>query len=140
MTAVNLLVHVEQYDVQGILPSQLESLALLARAAGVLRRAFIDRTVDGVRRAHGFERYSSLDEWAEKTQPTDVFVFTSDQCHMELRHLRTVQPDAWLLFGPAMGWTSVPVGAIRVRIPGGVLNSRDCVPIALWQVGTWPVP
>ena len=135
---VSLLIHVEQYNVIGILPSQLESLALVARAAGIGRTAFIDSTTDGVMRAWGFTRYGSLAAWLRAERPKHISVFTPGG--IDVRSARRFDDD-WLAFGPAMGfnlpdflgWEHQLVG-----IPGGVLNSRDAVPIALWEVMTWP--
>ena len=133
---MNLLVHVEQYDVLGILPSQLESLALAANIAGVERCAYIDGTVDGIRRSWGFERYGSLQEFLED-EPGHISLFSS-QRGTPLHEYEA--DDTWLVFGGSMG-LHVPDydghDLSLVNIPGGVLNSRDAVPIALWELA-WP--
>lgn len=131
---MHLLVHVEQYDVLGILPSQLESLALLANAMGIDRRAFIDNTTDGVRRAHGFEGYPTLLEWHGEVKPLEVVAFVAEGGE-DIRDLKSLDPDSWLVFGPSMGWS--PSFETAATIPGGTLNSRDAVPIALWEVSAW---
>jgi len=133
----HLLLHVEQYDVVGVLPSQLESLALLTSAMGVDRRAFVDATVDGVRSAEGFERFPSLESFlAEEDGP--LVAFTPDG-GTDIREL-SVPADMWLVFGPAMGLRPEAFGDRDVTwaaIPGNVLNARDAVPIALWEVSSW---
>lgn len=129
---MKLLIHVEQYDVLGILPSQLESLAHLCTAMGITERAFVDGTPDGIRRAHGFTRYSSLEEWRSAIQSAPVYSFTPDG--QDIRKVDWWDPEGWLAFGPSMGWR--PTGT-TVSIPGGTMNSRDCVPIALWEVSSW---
>jgi hypothetical protein len=129
---VKLLVHVEQYDVLGILPSQLEALALLAKATGVTDTAYIDGTADGVRRAHGFARYGSIQEFMEKT--TGPYLGFSPNKGLDVR--TAPFKNAWLCFGPAMGWLEGNYDA-WVHIPGGELSSRDAVPIALWEASKW---
>lgn len=129
---MKLLVHVEQYDVAGILPSQLESLALLAKAMGVTDTAYIDGTADGVRRAYGFTRYGSIQEFMEKTQGPRLGFSPVKGVDVRAASAK----DAWLCFGPAMGWLEGDYDA-WVHIPGGELNSRDAVPIALWEASKW---
>jgi hypothetical protein len=136
---VNLLIHVEQYDVVGILPSQLESLAHVAKMAGVNRCGFVDATADGVRRCFGFERYASIADWREKEEPSSICVFSpgAGMCVTECRPGQ----DTWLVFGRSMGITMSDFDELAVdlvHIPGGDLSSRDAVPIALWEVGSWP--
>jgi tRNA(Leu) C34 or U34 (ribose-2'-O)-methylase TrmL len=136
----NLLIHVEQHDVVGVLPSQLESLALLATAMGVGRTAFVDATSDGVRRSAGFERYASLEAWLDQVEGP-IIAFTPDG-ETDIRELR-VSDDAWLVFGPSMGLRRDALGD-RVdcwaSVPGGVLNSRDAAVIAVWEVSSWRAP
>ena len=133
----HLLLHVEQYDVVGVLPSQLESLALLCSAMGVERRAFVDATDDGVKSAQGFERFPSLDAFlAEEGGPIVAF---DPNAETDIRDL-SVPDDVWLVFGPAMGLPSYSFGERDVEwaaIPGNVLNSRDAIPIAVWEVSSW---
>lgn len=131
---MRLLVHVEQYDVVGILPSQLEPLALLCDAMGVEERAFVDGTLDGVKPIAGFTRYGSLTEWRAAGLRDSVVVF--DPTGSDIRFARPSQ-DAWMVFGPAMGFAGALANFPRVSIPGGVLSSRDAVPIALWEVSRW---
>ena len=133
---MRLLVHVEQYNVVGILPSQLEHLALLCDAMGVEERAFVDSTADGVKATAGFTRYSSLAEWTNAAPRADVMVF--DPAGEDIRFAR-LAPETWLVFGPAMGFAGALTGQSRVSIPGGVLSSRDAVPIALWETSRWRV-
>jgi len=130
---VRLLVHVEQYDVVGILPSQLESLALVATAMGVTETAFVDRTLDGVRRKAGFERYGSLQHFMDAHD--GPFVGFSPSKGEDLREAR-IPPSAWLVFGPAMGALEGRFDS-WVKVPGGELNSRDAVPIVLWELSKW---
>jgi hypothetical protein len=135
---VKVAVCVEQYDKVGILPSQLESLALLNTAMGVTDAAFIDGTIDGVKRTHGFTRYGSYaDFFAAETG--DIIVFTP----VGGTDIQSVAPtnDSWLVFGPAMGWGNALDNVIvtKATIPGGELNSRDAVPIALWELSKWQV-
>lgn len=136
----HLLIHVEQYDVVGILPSQLESLALACTAFGIERRAFVDGTLDGVRPRFGFERYGSVDAFLA-AEGGPIAAFTPDG-QSDVRDL-SVSEDTWLLFGPAMGLGSIDFGDHNVEtvsIPGGVLNSRDAAAIAMWEVSPWRVP
>lgn len=135
--SVNLLVHVEQYDVLGILPSQLESLALLTSALGVGRAAFVDGTADGVRRAFGFERYGRLGEWLVGAEGRIVAL--DPDADLDIRDV-TPQDGDWYVFGPAMGFPPESFGGRDVtwaRVPVGVLNSRDAVPIVMWEVSPW---
>lgn len=129
---MKLLVHVEQYDVVGILPSQLESLGLLVKSMGISQAAFIDGTIDGVRRSFGFERYENLESFMTAEQGP-MIAFSPKG-----RDIRTFEltGDAWLIFGPAMGRLEGTFDH-RVMIPGGELNSRDAVPIALWEASKW---
>lgn len=127
-----MLVYVEQYDVVGILPSQLESLSLLATAMGVTETAYIDGTADGVRRKFGFTRYGSLEEFMEKTE--GPYVGFSPTKGLDIR--TTEFEDSWLCFGPAMGCLEGNYD-MWAYIPGGELNSRDAVPIVLWETSKW---
>lgn len=131
---VRLLVHVEQYNVVGILPSQLEPLALLCDAMGIEERAFVDGTLDGVKAASGFTRYGSLTEWMDAAPRTAMAFF--DPTGTDIRSVR-LSSDTWLVFGPAMGFAGALAEQPRISIPGGVLSSRDAVPIALWEVSRW---
>lgn len=132
---MRLLVHVEQYDVIGILPSQLESLALVATAMGVTETAFVDGTVDGVRRAFGFTRYGSLKEFMDSQEGPFVAFSPSKGEDLRKADLPSV---GWLVFGPAMGALEGTFDA-WVKIPGGELSSRDAVPIVLWELSKWQV-
>lgn len=125
--------HVEQYDVIGILPSQLESLALVATAMGVTETAFVDGTVDGVRRGFGFTRYNSLKEFMRFREGPFVAFSPSKGEDLRKANLPSV---GWLVFGPAMGTLDGDFDA-WVKIPGGELSSRDAVPIALWELSKW---
>ena len=125
--------HVEQYDVIGILPSQLESLALVATAMGITETAFVDGTADGVLRAFGFIRYGSLEEFLDTEE--GPFIAFSPNKGEDLR--KADLPSAgWLVFGPAMGTLDGDFDA-WVKIPGGELSSRDAVPIVLWELSKW---
>lgn len=131
---MKLLVHIEQYDVVGVLPSQLESIAVLCNSFGITEAAYIDSTPDGFAGVSGFTRYGSLDDFfAAQAGP---YVLFSPNKGEDIRTI-SIPSDAWLLFGPSMGWNDV----INVedfntwaKIPVGVLNSRDVIPIALWQL------
>jgi len=89
-----------------------------------------------VRRAHGFERYGTLDEWLSTIDcgivgfsPNAIDPISDVDCS-----------DSWLLFGPSMGFRGVDFSSIDMRwasVPGGTLNSRDAVPIVLWEVSSW---
>ena len=125
--------HVEQYDVIGILPSQLESLALVATAMGVTETAFVDGTVDGVHRSFGFTRYGSLKDFMDSQE--GPFVAFSPNKGEDLREA-DLPPVSWLVFGPAMGGLGGDFDA-WVKVPGGELNSRDVVPIVLWELSKW---
>ena len=119
----------------GVLPSQLDSIRLLARALGVDRLAFVDGTVDGVFRYNEWERFGSLAEWLDQVEGP-IYAFRPSG-GSDVRYLK-VPEDAWVVFCPAMGfggsdfvdqeveWASIPVGAD--------LNSRDAIPIALWEL------
>lgn len=136
---MNLLVHIEQYDVLGILPSQLESLSHVAKIAGVSRFAFVDGTADGVKRAFDFERYGSLKEWLDVNHPRHITLFTPSGDVSVADY--DADPDTWLVFGPSMGADFSELYGYQVelvQVPGGVINSRDVVPIALWELGSWP--
>jgi hypothetical protein len=139
---VNLVIHVEQYDVVGILPSQLESLALVCSAMGVDRRVFIDNTADGVLPEWGFIRYGSLEEWDEAENPQMVYAFTPPATGVDIREIDAPEADAWCAFGPSMGWRSpLPDDTFMwVSVPGGTMNARDVVPIALWEMSSWRAP
>ena len=130
---MKLLVYVEQYDVVGILPSQLESIAHLVTAMGITEAAYIDNTADGFSGIGGFTRYASLAEFIEHEHGPFV-AFSPDTGE----DIRTLNPpaEAWLVFGPAMGWSDVKFDK-WAKIPGGVLNSRDAVPIAVWETSKW---
>jgi tRNA(Leu) C34 or U34 (ribose-2'-O)-methylase TrmL len=133
----HLLVHVEQYDVVGVLPSQLESLALASAGMGIDRRAFVDATLDGVRPGSGFERFTSLDHFLS-VEDGPLTAFTPDG-ETDVRDLK-VADDEWMIFGPAMGLPRHTFGDRPVRwasIPVGVLNSRDAAAIAMWEVSSW---
>jgi hypothetical protein len=136
---VNLLIHAEQYDVVGILPSQLESIRLLAHSLDVERLAYVDGTVDGIARTPGWERYGTIKSWLDQVNEP-IIAFTPEES-LDIRKLE-VPDGAWLAFGPSMGWTSDSFGDKEViwsYIPVAVLNSRDAVPIALWETHKWPV-
>lgn len=139
---MNVLFHVEQYDVLGVLPSQLEALALVCESAKVGRRAFIDGTVDGVRRGFGFDRYTGLDDFFVQNGTihwSSIYFFTPRR-GPDIRTLSNLPDDAWIIFGPAMGWGVIPATWECVHLPGFDLSGRDCIPIALWQLGKWPEP
>jgi hypothetical protein len=133
---MKLLVHVEQYNVLGILPSQLESLSLLATAMGVSEAAYVDGTRDGFAGVGGFTRYPTMAAFFEN-QSGPFVAFSPDEGD-DIRRL-TVPVDSWLLFGPSMGWGDLlnnhPI--TWAKIPGGVLNSRDAAPIAVWELSSW---
>ena len=135
---MKVAVCVEQYDKVGILPSQLESLALLNTAMGVARAVYIDYTLDGFKGVGGFTRYGSYEDFFA-TETGDIIVFTP----VGGTDIQSVAPtnDSWLVFGPAMGWGNVldNVVVTKATIPGGELNSRDAVPIALWELSKWQV-
>jgi hypothetical protein len=138
---MNLLVHVEQHDVVGVLPSQLESLSLVASAMGVTRTAFVDCTLDGVRSRNGWERFPSLDAFLYGEAERRVLVFVPEGG--ESVRTVTAADDTWLVFGPAMGFPRGTFDRTRgiwvhyATIPGGHLCARDAIPIALWEVGKW---
>lgn len=126
---------VEQYNMVGILPSQLESIALLNTAMGITDAAYIDLTPDGFDGVGGFTRYASwVDFFAAETGP---FIAFSPDMGEDVRTLDPV--DAWLLFGPSMGWGDLlnDIDVTWSHIPGGVMNSRDAVPIAIWETSKW---
>jgi hypothetical protein len=131
---MKLLVHIEQYDVVGILPSQLESISLLCNSFGITEAAYIDNTIDGFSGIGGFTRYSSISDFlATESGPYVMFSPTEGE---DVR-TATIPSDAWLMFGPSMGWNDIinfEDFNTWVKIPVGVLNSRDVVPIALWQL------
>lgn len=133
---MKLLVHIEQYDMVGILPSQLESLALLNKAMGVDRAAYVDGTLDGVKGIGEVIRYGSLEDFLAAEDGPYV-AFSPD----EGEDIRTFEPpsDAWVLFGPSMGWSDQLAGVdvTWAKVPGGVMNSRDVVPIVLWEMSQW---
>lgn len=127
---------IEQYDMVGILPSQIESLALLKTAMGVTEGAYIDCTPDGFLHPGNFTKYSSWDAFfAAETGP--FIAFSPD----DGEDIRTLEPanDAWLLFGPSMGWNDILDGVTVTwaKVPGGTMNARDVVPIALWEISSW---
>lgn len=106
--------------------------------AGISRFAFVDGTVDGVKRAFDFERYGSLEEWLEVAEPGHITVFTPSGSR---GIVDGTDQDTWLAFGPSMGFDLSVFDGYEVetmQIPGGVMNSRDAVPIALWELGSWP--
>lgn len=130
---MNLLVHVEQYDVVGILPSQLESLNLVCTLTGVNKAAYIDNTLDGFPNVAGFTRYGSMDEFnAAETGPK---VYFSPNKGTDVRDL-TVSDDTWIVFGPSMGWGELEADN-WAHVPGDTLNSRDAAAIALWELSQW---
>lgn len=131
---MKVLVHVEQYNVIGILPSQLESLALHNTARGVTDAAYVDGTPDGFRGVGGFTKYDSLKDFllVEK----GPFVAFSPTKGEDIRTIK-VPSDAWLIFGPSMGFAPEAFANVDVtwaKVPGGELNSRDVVPIVIWQL------
>jgi hypothetical protein len=135
---MKVVICIEQYDVVGILPSQIESLALLNTAMGVTEAAYVDCTPDGFKHPGGFTKYGSWEAFfATETGP---FVAFSPDSGDDLRS-HTPPADAWLMFSPSMGWGTIldTVTVSWVQIPGGVMNSRDVVPIALWELSTWRV-
>ena len=104
---------------------------------GIQRRAFVDATADGVRSSYGFERFPSLEAFlSQENGPLVAFTPDGD---VDIRDL-SADENTWLVFGPAMG---LPRHSFNDRavtwtaIPGNVLNSRDAVPIALWEVSSW---
>ncbi len=133
---MKLLVHVEQYDMVGILPSQLESLALLDTAMGITEAAYIDCTPDGFEHPGGFTKYDSLDAFlTAESGPFVAFAPTGE----DIRTATIGNNDSWLLFGPSMGWADTldNTSVQWVSIPGGTMNSRDVVPIAIWELSGW---
>lgn len=133
---MKILVHVDQYDVVGILPSQLESIHLLGVAMEATELAFVDNTLDGVKGIGGFTRYSSLTEFFNKNE--GPFVVFSPNKGADIRE--TVLKDQWMIFGPAKGFNmdDLQNKSIQwVKIPGGEMNSRDVVPIAMWEASKW---
>lgn len=131
---MKVLVHVEQYDVIGILPSQLESLALHNTVRGVTDAAYIDKTPDGFRGVGGFTKYNSLKEFFSVEK--GPFVAFSPTKGEDIRTIK-IPSDAWLIFGPSMGFSQDAFDGIDItwaKVPGGELNSRDIVPITLWQL------
>jgi len=95
---MKLLVHIEQYDVVGILPSQLESLALHNTARGVTDAVYVDKTRDGFRGVGGFRKVDSLKDFlASEKGPFFAFSPTKGE---DIRTVK-VPSDAWLIFGPS---------------------------------------
>jgi hypothetical protein len=135
---MNLLVHVEQYDVLGILPSQLESLALLCSAMDVKEKGFIDGTVDGVKRSNGFSRYNNIKQFFN--EQSGPYIALCPNKGKDVREI-SIPNNAWILFGPSMGWNGLldDKELDFIQIPGGILNSRDAVPIAMWEFSRWQV-
>lgn len=134
---MKLLVHVEQYDVVGILPSQLEHILLLAAAMGVSEIACIDGTPDGFAKVGQVKRYASMADFL--AEATGQLIAFGPGAGEDVRDL-VPDPDAWLMFGPAMGWTIDAFDGHQVtwaNVPGGVMTSRDVVPIALWETSAW---
>jgi hypothetical protein len=133
---MKLLVHIEQYDMVGILPSQLESIALLDAAMGITEAAYIDGTPDGFSGIGQFTRYASLaDFFAAESGPFVAFSPDGE----DIRTATVADPDSWLIFGPSMGWADLlnGVDVQMVSLPGGVMCSRDVVPIAIWELSGW---
>ena len=134
---MKFLVHIEQYNVLGILPSQIESLALLKSAMGFEDGAYIDNTLDGFRVRGGLRRFNSLKKFlSQEKGPFVVF------CPNEGEDFRkvTIPKDSWLIFGPSMGFKKESFDGVEViwaKVPGGAINSRDIVPITLWEQSVW---
>lgn len=138
---MKLLVHVESHDVVGILPSQLESLGLLCTAMGVSEKAYIDHTPDGVRRASGWTRFGNIADFLARHGNEPLCVFDPVD-GTDIRDM-LFEYGTWMVFGPAMGWRADDFEDRAVnwaKIPGGVLCSRDVVPIALWETSAWQAP
>lgn len=134
---MKLLVHIDQYDMVGILPSQLESLSLLCSAMGVSQAAYIDNTLDGFKNIGGFTKFKSLSEFLE-IENGPFIVFTPNGAE-DIRET-DIPEDSWLIFGPSMGFQKEDfdkVETIKIKVPGGTMNSRDVVPIALWKYSKW---
>ena len=129
---MKVCVCVEQYDVLGVLPSQLESLALVATAMGITELVFVDGTMDGVF-GTGITRYATYDDFFAAT--------TGPYVHMDPNgddiRTATVAPDSWLVFSPSMGGLNDYTFDQSLAIPGGVLNARDAIPIAAWETSSW---
>jgi len=136
----NLLVHVEQYEVLGVLPSQLESIRYLSTAMGGGRLAFVDGTIDGVPVQVGWERFATLADFLAAEGTSRLVVL--DPAGDDILDAEAGEGD-WLLFGPSMGWATDAFDGYatsKVSIPGGVLNARDAIPIAAWEVSAWRAP
>lgn len=127
---LNVVVCIEQYDVLGVLPSQLESLALLATAMN-FNLAYVDGTKDGVF-GTGIPRHGSWEEFFATTEGPYTMMDPNGE---DIREADI--KDGWLCFGPSMGWRGQYEFDKTCSIPGGVLNSRDAIPIAAWELSTW---
>lgn len=113
------------------MPSQLESLVLLCTAAGVEELGYIDGTPDGFAKVGGATKFSSMEDFFEKTE--GPYIAMDPGKGANIRDLKS--SDGWFIFGPSMGLNDVlPEGIDRAHIPGGVLNSRDAVPIVVWEL------
>jgi len=137
---MHLLIHIETYDRDGILPSQLNSLRTTAEAAGFERLAFVDCTLDGFFEA-SWERFVSLDQFLAAESDDLVVLETQDIPLSEglfTINIEDMHPDmnTWLVIGPAMGlrpghfnrevmWCYIPM-----QLGGG----RDAAPVALWEL------
>src|SRR3990172_133148 len=102
---MNLLIHVENYDREGILPSQLDGIRTLAQALGVERFAFVDATVDGYFIGGIWERFPSLSAFLESVDGP-LIVFDVPHQGVESTSLKELRPspESWLLFGQSMGF------------------------------------
>jgi hypothetical protein len=136
---MKLLVHIEQYNVVGILPSQLESIMSLCHSLGIMDCAYVDSTPDGIIGIGGFTRYSNIEEFFENE--SGPYICLSPTEGTDIRTL-SPDPDTWLLFGPAMGFQDIlnelqTHNVTWANIPIGDMNSRDAVPIVLWELSSW---
>jgi hypothetical protein len=142
----HLLIHVENYDREGILPSQLVSIRLTAHSLGHGRLAFVDATCDGVTRFLGWERFSSLASFLD-AEAGPLIVFESAAVLQGLNPtpadsavaLLSLQ-DAWIVIGPAGGLSPAQFKQRDVAwctIPARIGGGRDAVVIALWEL-RWP--
>lgn len=119
----------------GILPSQIDSIRFLARSLGIERLAFVDGTMDGLHEHDQWERFGSFESWLEQVQ--EPILAFSPGAGRDVRTLDNLPQGTWLVFGPAQGFAGAEFSGRQItwaNIPIDILNSRDAVPIALWEL------
>jgi hypothetical protein len=136
---MNLLIHLENADRIGILPSQLDEVRIMAKGLGIERLAYIDLTTDGHLFSPEWERFRTLKDWLSQVKEPMVVFETENvprSANIEAVSVEKLNPseNSWVVFGPSAGFNASQFKDEKVTwcyIPTVVMSARDAVPIGI---------